>query len=364
MSEEMSFNELQEILSVCLDEITVLKQEKLAMQSQINTVTQSLLQIMNKYKELAEEYEETKANIAVSLKLLDKGIDNLPYEIQDPKRDLSSFFYPLFYDIQDTLKKIIDERCSMARFGDGELSIMAHHDRQKFQEYTPELAERLNEVINVRDDRFLIAIADNYGSLTNYSRAGKSGIRNYMSEQVRNEHKAILDLKRTYHNAYISRPYVLFSDVNTDGPGTRFMQLKKIWEKRKVIIVEGSLSRLGVGNNLFDGAASISRVLAPPENAFRKYKEILKASLECATDECLFLIALGPMAGVLAYDLYKAGYQAIDIGHVDLEYEWFLKGEGCRCEVKTKYNNEYTGGEIVEEISDNKYLSQIAITIK
>jgi len=30
---------------------------------------------------------------------------------------------------------------------------------------------------------------------------------------------------------------------------------------------------------------------------------------------------LGPTTTVLAYDLYKNGYQAIDIGHVDLEHE-------------------------------------------
>ena len=38
----------------------------------------------------------------------------------------------------------------------------------------------------------------------------------------------------------------------------------------------------------------------------------------------LILIALGPTATVLSYDLYKLGYHVIDIGHADIEYEWFL----------------------------------------
>lgn len=38
----------------------------------------------------------------------------------------------------------------------------------------------------------------------------------------------------------------------------------------------------------------------------------------------LVLIALGHTATVLAYDLAEVGYQAIDIGHIDIEYEWFL----------------------------------------
>ena len=36
----------------------------------------------------------------------------------------------------------------------------------------------------------------------------------------------------------------------------------------------------------------------------------------------LFLVALGPTATVLAYDLSKIGYQAIDIGHIDISFVW------------------------------------------
>lgn len=169
---------------------------------------------------------------------------------------------------------------------------------------------------------------------------------------------------RKYHNAYISRPYVLYADVHTDGPRKRFEALKRIWDKRNVIFVEGSLTRLGVGNNLFDNASSIRRIEAPPVNSFDKYDDILAACLKHATSDTLFLIALGPSAGVLAYDLYKSGYQAIDIGHLDLEYEWYLKGLGTRCEIKHKYNNEFVNGEKVEDIQDELYLSQILYTIK
>lgn len=38
------------------------------------------------------------------------------------------------------------------------------------------------------------------------------------------------------------------------------------------------------------------------------------------------LIALGPTATVMAYDLADMGYQALDIGNVDIEAEWFLRG--------------------------------------
>lgn len=119
------------------------------------------------------------------------------------------------------------------------------------------------------------------------------------------------------------------------------------------------MSRLGVGNDLFDNAAKIGRIEAPATNSFDRYADILKAALKYAEKDILYLVALGPSASLLVYDLYKAGYQAVDIGHVDLEYEWFQNGSGGRSEVKTKYNNEYSGGSRVEDIHDAIYESQI-----
>ncbi len=363
MAEEMSFEELQGIVSLCLDEIMAVKGENENLRRQIDNLTAVNLELGNHIRKLYEDYEETKQNIAASLKIQDMGLDNMVYELNDPHMDTKSIYYPTFYEIEYTIDKIIHERCSMARFGDGELAIMAHRSRQKFQPYDAGLAERLRTIINVNEERFLIAIADNYGSLAKYSRAGKSGIRSYMTEEVRLEHRAFLDLQRVYHNAYISRPCVLYADFDTKEPGKRFERLKEIWKGREVIIVEGSQSRLGVGNDLFDNVAQLCRVEAPPENAYEKYDAILSAALSCGKEGCLYLIALGPTAGVLAYDLFREGYQALDIGHIDLEYEWYLHGGGKRCEVKGKYNNEYTGGELVEDIEDADYLAQIAATI-
>lgn len=86
------------------------------------------------------------------------------------------------------------------------------------------------------------------------------------------------------------------------------------------------------------------------------------------TDEKLpvdktILIALGPTASVLAYDLALMGYHAIDIGHVDLSYEWLIRNNGAKTAVTTKYNNEYPEGYIVEDIHDSVYDSQIIANV-
>ena len=79
----------------------------------------------------------------------------------------------------------------------------------------------------------------------------------------------------------------------------------------------------------------------------------MEAILEVGKNK-LILIALGPTATVLAYDLAKRGYWAVDIGHLDLEYEWFLKGEGHSF-IPNKYNNEVPGNTEVEDIFDEDY---------
>ena len=53
-------------------------------------------------------------------------------------------------------------------------------------------------------------------------------------------------------------------------------RMKKIWEDKDVVFIEGEKSRLGVGNDLFANTGSIKRILAPSTQAFNKYDEILK----------------------------------------------------------------------------------------
>lgn len=361
--EDMSFEELQQIVSLCLDEIIKLKEENAKLKDGLKSTAMSVNEILNSQKQIIKNSEITVRNTELRFNIIEGAIDNLKYELNDPKFDKSKLYYPEFYSLDETIEDIINNRKSMARFGDGEFAIMSNVVRQKFQRLDESLAGRLKEVIASKDDGILIGIADNYGSLDAYNKSGKAGIRYYMSDETREQHAKFIDMDRKYHNAYISRPYALFADNNTEAPKKRFDALKRIWDGRNVIFVEGALTRLGVGNDLFDNAAQIRRIEAPPENSYDKYDEILAAALKYAEEDTLFLIAMGPAAGVLAFDLYKAGYQAIDIGHVDLEYEWFLGGKGTRCEVKNKYNNEFPGGDKVEDVDDEKYLQQIICRI-
>ena len=74
---------------------------------------------------------------------------------------------------------------------------------------------------------------------------------------------------------------------------------------------------------------------------------------------------MGPTATILAYDLHKLGYQSIDIGHVDIEYEWFLRNCTSKIPIVNKYVNEATGRKYkYKRTDDTKYYSQIIGIIK
>ena len=40
----------------------------------------------------------------------------------------------------------------------------------------------------------------------------------------------------------------------------------------------------------------------------------------------MFLLSVGVAAKFLAVELFRKGYRVLDIGNMDLEYEWFVRG--------------------------------------
>ena len=93
---------------------------------------------------------------------------------------------------------------------------------------------------------------------------------------------------------------------------------------RDVILVEGERTKQGIGNDLFNNTKSIKRIICPRKNSFQVYNKILNTILKF-NKKYLILISLGPNATILSYDLCKIGYQAVDIGHINLEYKFFLR---------------------------------------
>lgn len=265
----------------------------------------------------------------------------------------------------ETLKYAKKEECSIARLGEGELELILDPKRNLgFQKCSRELTERLEEVLMSADNKCLICIPHALNSIrggrTKHSRMFWHYWMNYENQGDRIIRYIQKGKNRRFGDTQITRPYVAYK--NSKNASKIFPMLKELWKEKHLIIVEGSQTRLGIGNDLFDGAKSIKRVIAPPENAFDFYDEIKRVVLDIYNGE-LIILALGPTATVLAYDFAKQGKRALDLGHVDIEYEWYTRGSKSHDVIVGKYTNEAAGGDIVKECEDEKYKKQIVARI-
>lgn len=264
---------------------------------------------------------------------------------------------------KDCLDKIIQESCSLCRFGDGEYNIMLNQGNPWFQNSNESLRERLSEIIGERDPKIIVAIAENFKNFDKLTVAAADEIRLYMEGNKRKEILNLLSKDTVYYDAYVSRPYMIYKDKTYAQ--VIFDLYKKIWNKRKVLIVEGRYTRMGIGNDLFENAADIKRIICPSENAWSCYERIFDKAQKIGKEENrLICITLGPAATVLAYDLGKAGIQAIDIGQLDNEYEWYLQGVQERTEIKGKMVAEIKRHMKPEECICKEYNSQILYEIR
>ena len=80
-----------------------------------------------------------------------------------------------------------------------------------------------------------------------------------------------------------------------------------------------------------------------------------------------YALVTGASRGIgknIAQALAKEGYQALDIGHFDIEYEWYLRGASVKEKIENKYTNEVKGGNLIVDINNEKYNEQIKKIIK
>ena len=342
------------------------EQELMILENMMNRIEQcekTNAMLMDSVKQLVKSVNVLDETIRVNEQCFKDFATNNVYEILDNRIQREELFFPIVKSVEDTIHEIVDNRKSMSRFGDGEFSCIDGTLRCKYNAtFYADLADRLKEVLVSDLDNHIVAIADNYGNVEKYTDQARREIRNYMTPKTRKMHYELLRHDKTYYNAYVSRFYVIYQE-DDEATRKRFADLKRIWDKRDLIIVEGQYTKMGAGNDLFDNAASVKRVLAPAVDAYGRYDEILDAAMREGNDDSLYLIALGAAACVMAYDIAKLGRQALDIGQVDVEYEWYKMGTTLRVPIKGKYVNEAIGGENVEEVYDAKYESEIAARI-
>ena len=278
---------------------------------------------------------------------------------------LSLCHEPKVYDLFETLDEFLSSNKSLCRLGNGEFDVI-WGGRIGFQGPNKNLGDRLKEVLRSKQDNVMIAINDySYDEKTHITACHKSPREKAFAYVWRHQHALkfarLLESNRSYYEANVSRPYTMYEGIDH---GDYVARLKKLWSDRVFYIVEGVKTRLGVGNDLFDNCKSLHRIIGPAENAFDKYDVILERIVSIVPKSALLIMAMGPTATILAYDLSQLGYRAIDIGHVDIEYEYFLRKAQDKIKIPGKYVNEVSGGAQVDEtITDRAYSESIVCRI-
>ncbi len=265
---------------------------------------------------------------------------------------------PKVLSFDETINKIDKEKLSVIRFGDGEMSLICG-DNSLSQNQNHDLSIKLQSILQKNNEGLLICIPGIFEKLDKFA---KLGYRFYLHHLFRYGYmwNNLLSYEQTYGDTNISRPYLGLK--NKENSGNIFKKLFHIWENKEVVLIEGEKSRLGVGNDIFSKVKCLERILCPNENAFLKYKEILEKSQKIDKNK-IILLSLGPTAKVLAYDLFLLGYRAIDIGHIDMEYEMFLRENNEQAKVKYKYFSEIKERN-PEDCKNPEYLKQIIAHIK
>jgi glycosyltransferase family protein len=256
--------------------------------------------------------------------------------------------------VEECIRRIAEERCSIARFGDGELDI-AMGKAIPFQEANAELAAKLRRILVKHTPGLLVGLPPIFEGLDNLNHFA---VQYYLAHLRYNRlawYRAT-SRRETYGNTFITRYYM--DKVDKSQAADTVRRLKGVWENRDIVLVEGEESRLGIGNDLFANTKSVRRIIGPKRNAFARYGALLTEAQKLEK-ESLFILALGPTATAMAHDLHVQGYQALDLGHVDIEYEWFRMGATEKVPVKNKYTNEALHGTDVGELADPTYARQI-----
>ncbi|MCM1231933.1 MAG: SP_1767 family glycosyltransferase [Ruminococcus flavefaciens] len=262
-------------------------------------------------------------------------------------------------DMQETLEYMKNKRISVARFGDGEMDLITGH-AIPYQDYDEGLARRLKKIITWQDDeKLLVCLPDVFERRERYNDACNSFWNKHL-EKYKNIYDEIIISEKCYGSTFVSRPYIDLADKSMSAK--HFRKMKEFFADKDILIVEGFYSRSGVGNDLFQEAKSVERIICPSRNAYSKYEEILDAVRKYGVGK-LILLMLGPTAKVLAADLALEGYWAVDIGHIDSEYEWYRAGVTQKTKLHHKHTAEFNYDEQIELQDDGEYNKEIVMRL-
>lgn len=259
-----------------------------------------------------------------------------------------------FYSDVEMVNKIVDEKKSLSRFGDGEFLWLLNIEIKSYQKPSEELSQELKNVIKNNNDNLIIGLPNflHYDNLSDLKLKPKVHWINFINKYG-NELKKYIISDRMFGNTQFSRFYIDYKNKRICKE--KIDNLKRIWNNKEIVIIEGNETKMGVGNDLFNNSKNVERIICPSRDAFEKKEKILESAKKYGKNK-MIILALGPTATILAKDICELNidkkeieYQAIDLGHLDIEYEWYLQKAKKRKAISGKFVNEVRNMNLANE---------------
>lgn len=111
----------------------------------------------------------------------------------------------------------------------------------------------------------------------------------------------------------------------TGAVGYNFAIWRAFFDNKKLVLVGCKEGFDNLKFNIYDTARELHYEFVPNKNCFSVYDDTLR-KLQAYGNEFLYILMCGPMACVLASDLCKYGFQALDLGHLAKHYDWHRRG--------------------------------------
>ncbi|MCH5248447.1 MAG: DUF1792 domain-containing protein [Lachnospiraceae bacterium] len=260
------------------------------------------------------------------------------------------------HTIEETIDELINTNKSMIRYGDGEITMIRGRSLV-LQQVEPEIIEGLKRMLNYEYDGMIVTIPEIFGDLSIYRKESRQFWKDHLLFS-RKVYEKYCNPEREYYNTSVSRFYNYMSDKSKCEKWID--KIKLIWKDKDVVVVEGERTHNGAGNDLLDSAGSVERIIGPSSDAYGKLDELMECCRQYPKDR-LFLVSLGVAAKFLTERLFLEGYRSLDIGHLDMEYEWYLH----KADKKEKIpKHDVIGEEANKNAGYHKYLSQIKHRVK
>lgn len=188
---------------------------------------------------------------------------------------------------------------SLARYGDGELRLMAGRGTAVTQEASPKLAAELRDILKNPPANCLVClpIAKNSPKGEMWARYQDHSFLKYFGPGP-------------YGSAFISRPDSA-PWIDTDA---YWRDVRSLWEGKDVIFVAGTDRSLR--DDDFASARNFCRIEAPRRDAYAHIDQIEAGICAIAQLGTRVILCLGPTATVLAARLARKGIHALDLGHI------------------------------------------------